>query len=344
MQLLQEMVILLILIDGSEAGGQLLRTACALSAITKKEFKIKNIRGARPNPGLKTQHIEGVKAIGKICNAKIKGLKLNSKELEFYPSELEAKNLKIGVSTAGSIGLILQALLLATSLLKDSIKIEIEGGGTWNKWAPPVAYLKNVFLPLLGDESEIKIIREGFYPKGGAKVSVKTKPLRLRKIEILEKGKMNEILGFSISSKHLKKAKVLERMIEKTRELIKEKFNVECKIEGSYVDSYSPGCGILIYIKTENSIIGSDSLGELGKPAEDVAKDVVKNLIFEYANGAVDRHAADMLLPYMALYGSGEIKTSEITHHVRMNAKVIEKFLPVKFEINEKEKVIKVLS
>jgi RNA 3'-terminal phosphate cyclase (ATP) len=51
----------MILIDGSEAGGQLVRTACALSAITCKAFRITSIRGARPNPGLQTQHMEGIK-------------------------------------------------------------------------------------------------------------------------------------------------------------------------------------------------------------------------------------------------------------------------------------------
>ncbi len=145
------------MIDGSEAGGQLVRTACALSAITEKPFKITNIRGARPNPGLQIQHLEGLKSIAELCNAKTKGLELNSKELEFYPKKLEAKDLKIKISTAGSIGLVLQAVLLVTSQLGKSIKIEIDGGGTWNKWAPPVLYLEKVLFPLLKEETKINI-------------------------------------------------------------------------------------------------------------------------------------------------------------------------------------------
>ena len=330
------------MIDGSQAGGQLVRTACALSAITKKPFKITNIRGARPNPGLQTQHIEGVKSIAELCNAKTKGLALNSKELEFFPNQLEAKDLKIKISTAGSIGLILQALLIVTSQLKKSIKIEIDGGGTLNKWAPPVLYLEKVLFPLIGEESRINVLKDGFYPKGGARVGIITKPLKLKPIEILEKGDITEINGFSIASKSLEKAKVAERQTKTAKELIKQKFNRELNIETKYVDSLSPGSGVLIYIKTENSVIGGDSLGEIKKSAEDVAKEAVKNLIFEYANGSVGRHAADMLLIYMALAKSGKIKTSEITHHIRTNITVIEKFLPVKFEINEKDKIISV--
>jgi RNA 3'-terminal phosphate cyclase (ATP)/RNA 3'-terminal phosphate cyclase (GTP) len=329
------------LIDGSEAGGQLVRTACALSAITGKPFKIINIRVSRPNPGLQTQHMEGVKSIAELCNAETKGLELNSKELEFYPKKLEAKDLKIKISTAGSIGLVLQAVLLVTSQLKKSIKIEIEGGGTWNKWAPPVLYLEKVLFPLLKDETEIKIIRDGFYPKGGAQVEVITKPLKLEPIEYFERTEIKEINGFSIASKSLEKSKVAERQAKTAKELIKQKFNKELNIETKYVDSFSPGSGVLIYIKTENSVIGGDSLGEIKKSAEDVAKEAVKNLIFEYANGVIDRHAADMLLSYIVL-NSGKIQTSEITHHVRTNISVIETFLPVKFEINEKERIINI--
>ena len=166
MQSLLRMGIRLILIDGSQAGGQLVRTACAMSAITRKPFKIINIRGARSPPGLKVQHMEGIKSIVELCNAETKGLELNSKELEFYPKELEAKDLKIKISTAGSIGLVLQAVLLVTSQLNKSIKIEIDGGATWGKWAPPVLYLEKVLFQLIGEDSKIKILRNGFYLKG----------------------------------------------------------------------------------------------------------------------------------------------------------------------------------
>jgi RNA 3'-phosphate cyclase len=231
--------------------------------------------------------------------------------------------------------LILQSLLLATSQTK-SIKIEIEGGGTWNKWAPPVIYLEKVLFPLLGEKTQIKILKDGFYPKGGARVDIITKPLNLKPIEITDKGDILGINCFSIASKNLEKARVAERQAEKAKEIIKQKLDRKLKIETRYVDSLSAGSGILIYIKTKNSVIGADSLGERGKPAENVAKDAVKNLLHEYFSGEVDRHAADMLLPYMSLAGSGKIKTGQITHHIKTNISVIEKFLPVKFTVENK--------
>ena len=100
-------------IDGSRGhgGGQIVRTAVAFSAITGKPFRMTNIRAKRPNPGLKPQHLHGVRAVAKLCNATVKGDEPNSTELEFAPGELEAEQIKVDTGTAGSISLVLQTLL-----------------------------------------------------------------------------------------------------------------------------------------------------------------------------------------------------------------------------------------
>lgn len=113
-------------IDGQEAGGQVLRTASALSVLTGKAFKIKNIRGARPEPGLKVQHMEGLKAIAELCEADVSGLAQGSTEMNFFPKELKPKDLKIEISTAGSIGLVLQSLLILVPKLSKPIKIKFD--------------------------------------------------------------------------------------------------------------------------------------------------------------------------------------------------------------------------
>ena len=74
-----------------------------------------------------------------------------------------------------------------------------------------------------------------------------------------------------------------------------------------------------------------------GKSAEEVGKEAVKKLSEDYERGAVDRHAADMLLPYMALAKRGRIQVAEITDHVIHNISVVEKFLDVKFKIEGKK-------
>jgi hypothetical protein len=51
-------------LDGSqgEGGGQILRTALALSLVTGKSFRMNNIRAKRPKPGLMRQHLACVNA------------------------------------------------------------------------------------------------------------------------------------------------------------------------------------------------------------------------------------------------------------------------------------------
>jgi RNA 3'-terminal phosphate cyclase (ATP)/RNA 3'-terminal phosphate cyclase (GTP) len=320
-------------LDGSEAGGQYVRTAVALSALTGKAVKIENVRGARPEPGLKTQHIEGIYSIGELCNARINGLELGSRTLEFVPGKIGPHDLKIRISTAGSIGLVLQAVMLAVAKVPEPILIDIKGGGTWGKWAPSVEYLKNVFFPLVGEKTAIEVKKEGFYPKGGAEVLVTTAPWKPHKIELLEAGPVEKLLGISCASLPLARAKVAERQVDAAGMVLRQKLGKTLDSEIRYKPTYSTGSGILLYAKTRNSILSGDCIGELRKSAEEVGKEAARNLIVDYAMGAVDRHAADMLLPYMALAGEGKIRTPEITNHILTNASVIEKFLPVKFAV-----------
>ena len=318
-------------LDGSDAGGQMVRTAAALSALTGKSFSISNIRGARPEPGLKIQHIEGVRSIAELCNAKVDGLSVGSRQMEFAPGKLEPKDIDIGISTAGSIGLVLQALAIVSPGLKDHIHVTFNGGGTWNQWAPPVIYLEKVLGHFLGEIIAVKIERDGFYPQGGAKVKCIIEPYEKADINVLELGKVEKIEVYSVASEQLKKGKVAERQAEEAKRLLMEKLQAPVATNVSYSKSLSPGSGLMIRIITENSVLGADALGERGKTSEDVASEAVKNAVAEL-NGAVDRHAADMILPFMALSG-GAIRTSQITQHCMTNIAVIEKFLPVKFKI-----------
>ena len=322
-----------VMIDGGQAGGQLVRTAVALSCLTGKPVELTNIRGARPEPGLKVQHIEGIYSIGELCNAKISGLELGSRTLKFEPGKIDPHDLKVRISTAGSIGLVLQAILLASARSKKGFLMSIKGGGTWGKWAPPVEYLSRVFFPLLGEKSTIKIVKDGLYPKGGADVEVGLKPLKARPFELADHGGLKEISVLSIASTNLQRQNVAERQADGAARALAERLSAELAVETKYVDTFSTGSGILLVANCANSLLGADCLGELGRAAEQVGKDAAHMLLNEFSRGAVDRHAADMLLPYMALAGKGSLKVSEITDHVIANAAVIERFLPGKFVI-----------
>jgi RNA 3'-terminal phosphate cyclase len=115
------------------------------------------------------------------------------------------------------------------------------------------------------------------------------------------------------------------------------------EIKAKYVDSHSTGGGIELFVLYENSVIGSSAIAERGKSAENVAQDALNALIENHNSSApVDEHMADQLIPYMALALLSRIKVSKITDHTRTNIWVCEKFLDVKFSIDEKEKIISI--
>ena len=137
-------------IEGSylEGGGQILRTACALSAVTKKPCHIFNIRRGRPKSGLKPQHLLGIQALAQICNGKLEGDYLGSEEIKFYPGEIKTKNLQIKIGTAGSITLVLQTLIPPSLFVQPPTKITFEGGATDTFFSPTLDYFCYVFLKI----------------------------------------------------------------------------------------------------------------------------------------------------------------------------------------------------
>ena len=100
------MILIRILGDMLEGGGQILRTSIALAALLGKEIEIDNIRGKRSPPGLKAQHITGVKAVATVSGAIVKGLTIGSTTLQFTPSKWTGGDFRFDIGTAGSISLV----------------------------------------------------------------------------------------------------------------------------------------------------------------------------------------------------------------------------------------------
>jgi len=76
-------------IDGrqGEGGGQILRTALALSAVLNIPLRVNHIRGKRRKPGLRPQHLMAVTSLATITSAKVVGAEVGSTELLFEPEE-----------------------------------------------------------------------------------------------------------------------------------------------------------------------------------------------------------------------------------------------------------------
>lgn len=321
----------MIVIDGSsgEGGGQILRTTVALSALTGQPVKISNIRAKRPNPGLQAQHITAVKAAAELSDAKVKGLSPRSSEVEFFPAEISGKSFRVDIGTAGSITLVLQALMIAAINTKASVEVEITGGTDVN-WSPPFNYLKEVALTALqkfGYHAEVALLKRGFYPKGGGKVKVKIAPSKLKGIDLTEQNGVEKINGVSFAHQALASAKVAERQKEAAGRIIRQKFGkIELNIREEYVETLSLGSGVVLWTRDKQMILGADSLGAPGKRAEKVGEEAARDMIEEIGSGAcLDRYLADQIVPYLAL-ASGKATVSQVTLHTTTHIEVVRAF------------------
>ncbi|WP_297479518.1 RNA 3'-terminal phosphate cyclase, partial [Thermococcus sp.] len=315
-------------INGSygEGGGQILRTAVALSVITGKPVRVYNIRANRPNPGLKTQHLHGILALKELSNARVKGAQVGSTRLEFIPGKPEPKYIRVPIKTAGSITLVLQALLPAMAFTGGSFEVT---GGTDVPWSPPVDYLKNVTLFALermGLKVELEIKRRGHYPKGGGLVVGKVEPWEERKPLIaLEWRKIERFSGISHATNL--PAHVAERQAKAAEEKLRSFYSVPVEIEKEVSRSLGPGSGIVVWAETDSLRLGGDALGKRGKPAEVVGREAAGELLDQLTTrAAVDKFLGDQLIPFLAFAG-GEIGVAKITSHLVTNVWVVEQFL-----------------
>jgi len=321
-------------IDGSygEGGGQILRTAVALSVITGRPVRIRNIRANRPNPGLRTQHLHGILALKELGNARVKGARVGSTRLEFIPGKVEPKHVRVPIRTAGSITLVLQALLPAMAFVGGSFEVT---GGTDVPWSPPVDYLKHVTLFALekmGVKVELEIKRRGHYPKGGGLVVGRVEPWENREpLVALEWKRIERFSGISHATNL--PAHVAERQAKSAGERLRNLYNVPVDIETEVSRSLGPGSGIVVWAETDKLRLGGDALGKRGKPAEAVGREAADELIGALTTrAAVDKFLGDQLIPFMAFAG-GEVKVAEITNHLVTNVWVVEQFLGKVFEV-----------
>ena len=325
-------------IDGSqgEGGGQIFRTSIPLSMLTKQSTRIFNIRGRRSSPGLKYQHLTALEAACQISDAQITGDSLGSQEVIFTPGNIKPGNYQFNIPTAGSAGLVLQTVFVPLSFASDSSQIKISGG-THVPWSPQYHYLEYHWIPSLkniGYAGTIKLNSCGYFPVGGGELVCKIIPSDgITPVNILERGKLNQIRGISgVSNLPLEIAK-------RQRQRLVSKLGSNYPLNDIRTNSFpakGKGTFIVLLLEYENTSACISSLGQKGKRAEDVADEVVAQVEeFHKSCGCMDKYIADQLLiPLCFSTGVSSFNTSQVTHHLLTNAKVIQEFLPVKITIN----------
>ena len=324
-------------IDGSqgEGGGQILRTALALSMCLGKAFQIHNIRATRAKPGLQPQHLAAVKAAACIARAEVKGAALRSQTLSFIPQEVEGGEYRFAIGTAGSTTLLFQTLLPALMRARHSSHVILEGG-THNPMAPPFEFLNHAFLPLInrtGPSVKAKLIRPGYVPAGGGELDITIQPTRrLRPLTILQRGKVIETRAEVLLS-HLP-----EHIAERELGVIANALQLPASCLNSQLDTLAigPGNCVSVIIKAEGITEVFTALGKRGLPAEQVAAMVVQD-VRNYLDSEVPvgHYLADQLLLPLALAGSGAYLTGPPSLHATTNMAVIEQFTQKPFTLKQ---------
>jgi len=322
-------------IDGSqgEGGGQILRSALALSLITSRPFHITAIRARRPKPGLLRQHLTAVQAACAI-GGKASGAELGATALTFTPDRVRGGEYRLAVGSAGSATLVLQAVLPALLLAREPSRLTLEGG-THNPSAPPFDFLARTFVPVLrrmGAHIEATIEQHGFYPAGGGRFTVAIEPVAaLRPVALLSRGPVT-VLARALM------AALPEHIGKRELEILRERLGLDrsqCRVD-RLPDAAGPGNALLVELASPDGTEIVSGFGRKGVPAEQVAAEVAEDAAaFLAADVPVGAHLADQLLLPMALAGGGAFRTMAPTAHTRTNVDVIRRFLDVAIRVDQ---------
>lgn len=342
-----------LVLDGGEGegGGQILRTALSLSLITGRPFRIDNVRAQRKPPGLRPQHLACVRGALAVSASQARGDEVGSSTLELDPGAVRSGDYELEVGTAGSSPLLLQCLYYPLALAGGAELLL--RGGTHVPSSPSFHYLARVWLPAIrawGFGGRLALSYAGFYPEGAGEwtASIPAAVSGPNRVDVPSRGKLEDVevismvagLPFDIAERQAKAAVAALR----ERGVVA---NAQCV---PLPTTRSRGSAVLVCAHFENTFAGFSALGEKGLAAEQVGRNVAKQLgHFMEGPGSIDEHLADQLLLPAALLAAGRLgaaapasthyRAQVRTEHLATNARVIERFLPVKIELSSADDV-----
>jgi RNA 3'-phosphate cyclase len=321
--------------DGSlgEGGGQLVRTAVALSALTGRPLRLHKVRAGRVRPGLAAQHLAAVRAVAAACDARCEGLELRAGGFTFEPRARPAGGeLRADVGTAGSVTLVLQALLPVLLAAREPSKVVVRGG-TDVRQAPSWDYFREVLLRLLarmGLRVRAAVRRRGYYPRGGGEVTLEVEPGVPVPLELRSRAPAWRI-GGEAHVANLPVA-IAERMRDAARDALGREAAIGARALGRD-EAWGTGGAITAWAESEAGLLGASRIAERGVRAEVLGEAVGREIAADLAGGAtLDVHAADQVLVYLAMaQGESSFTARSVSSHAATAMWLIPQFLPARF-------------
>jgi RNA 3'-terminal phosphate cyclase (ATP) len=329
----------MIVIDGSrgEGGGQMLRSALALSLVTGKPFRMHDIRGKRPRPGVMRQHVTAVEAACAIGGAECAELEVGASNLTFLPERVKPGEYRVAVGTAGSTSLVFQTVLPPLMLAERPSRLVLEGG-THNIHAPPFDFIERVFLPVInrmGPQVTARLVRPGFYPAGGGRVEIDIVPsASLARVNLVERGQCRRVEGRAVIAGLPED--IARRELAAVEKILGWR-SESCRID-QLPDEVGPGNILILEAAFEHCTEIVSGFGKLGVSAQSVGDKAAKRMAGYLASDAfAGPYLADQLLLPLALAGGGRFSTVKPSQHARTGAEVIASFLDVSVAFHEQE-------
>jgi len=316
----------MIIIDGSqgEGGGQVLRTALALSVVTGRGFVLDNVRAGRARPGLLRQHLTGLRAAAEICGALMEGAELGSGRVVFEPGPAVAGDYRFAIGSAGSAGLVLQTVLPPLLMLEAPSTVTVSGG-THNSAAPPYHFLQAAYAPHV--DLDLELVRWGFYPAGGGELRARINPCK-RPVERSSRGPILELHG------HAAISAISHKIGHGALGVFKKELGLERdRIHFHQVpEPRGPGFACWIEARCEGGTEVFTAFGEKRDTEGVAAAALAEFRAWEALDVPVGEHLADQLLLPLALFG-GRFRTGPLSLHAQTNIDIIQHFLPVRFQV-----------
>jgi len=340
-----------IVLDGSagEGGGQILRTALSLSAVTGKSFAVRHVRANRIKQGLRPQHREAVLATARLCSAEVTGAEVGSDDVEFRPRSRAAPGEYVfDIGTAGSTPLLFQTLCWPLALAKGASQLTLRGG-THQQYSPTFHDLALVWAPAvarLGFQFELCLQAAGFYPEGGGEITAAIEPAHsMPPLDLKHRGTLEEVdvVAMVAGAPFAIAERLAERALRKLRDI-----GISAQATRVPVPARrSSGNHLLVVTSFERTRAGFGALGDRGQTPEQAADDAVTACAeFLRRGAAVEQHLGDQLVVPAALVAAGLLRPPEgispvtrytvsaVTNHLATNVDVVRRFLDVAISVS----------
>ena len=319
----------------------MLRLAVAMSAATQRGVRVIDVRAGREKPGLRPQHVAAVEAVGRLCDAETTGAEVGSREVTFAPRRRPAGDVRVDVGTAGSVTLVLQAVLGALSAPGAGPVNLVVRGGTDVIMAPSWDYLSYVLVPTLGRmglDMELSCERRGFFPRGGGTVLLSVDEGAGETGPYGPRGRGGARIAGSIVWSGLPDH--IPRRIDHAirKELVGHDVG---RIRKKHVEVDSPGVVATLWAEGGGRVLGTSMVGRRGLPSERIGEELAREVRADLEAGAnVDVHLADQLVAFAAMAGgTTRLVVRELSSHARTAIDVVGAFVPLEVEEAEGEGV-----